>query len=111
VELAPTDRHLVVQNFEEGPRVERDVTWTKVVLRVSEIEISNELRRASWHKGSTVSALGFLLLKKSNASANYYFDTFSETMEVIRKFYGASWFTRRIDDETMERVYTFFVPN
>lgn len=94
----------------EKPTNLTDQSWTKVVLRVSEMEIFNELTRAKWHRGSTVSALAFLLLKKSDARADHYFDTFSETMEVIRQFYGASWFTRSIDDETMERVYTFYVP-
>lgn len=84
--------------------------YKKINIRVSEIEILKELIRSKWHKGCTASALSFLLLEKSNATANHYFDTPTETLEVVRKFFNASHISATLDNQTMDQVYTFYIP-
>jgi hypothetical protein len=80
-----------------------------IELRVTEQEI---VERAShpYYKGSVVSALGDLLSEKAGVNIGLTSDSFVTELERIREKLGAETYRGRIDDETMERIYTFFLP-
>jgi hypothetical protein len=79
-----------------------------VVLRVSESEL---LRRQlnPYYRGNVVTALGDLLAEKAGMGSKIGLTStsFVEELERIRVFLGAEYYTGRIDDSTMERIYSF----
>ena len=86
-------------------------TKSVVTLRVSEAELSRrEMER--YYRGSVVSPLGDLLSEKAGMGIEIGLTSasFVEELERIRDFLGAECYTGRIDDATMERIYSFYPP-
>lgn len=83
-----------------------------VVLRVSEVELSRR-EMDPYYRGNVVSALGDLLAEKAGMGSKIGLTStrFVEELERIRVFLGAEYYTGHIDNETMERVYSFRLPN
>ena len=82
-----------------------------VTLRVSEAELSRrEMER--YYRGKVVSPLGDLLAEKAGMGIRIGLagTSFISELERIRDFLGAEYYTGRIDDETMERIYSFYPP-
>jgi hypothetical protein len=80
-----------------------------VILRVTETELSRrEMER--YYRGPVVSPLGDLLSEKAGMGIRIGLarTSFVSELERIRDFLGAGYYTGRIDDETMERIYSFY---
>ena len=84
-------------------------TDRKTVLRVSEVELLQR-RMDPYYRGNVVSALGDLLAEKAGMDIEIGLTStgFLEELERIRVFLGAEYCTGTIDDETMERIYSFY---
>jgi hypothetical protein len=65
-----------------------------------------------YYRGNVVSALGDLLSEKAGMGFEIGLTStsFVSELERIREFLGAEYYTGRIDDETMERIYSFYPP-
>jgi hypothetical protein len=63
-----------------------------------------------YYRGPVVSPLGDLLAEKAGMGIKIRLisTSFVEELERIRVFLGAEYYTGRIDDETMERIYSFY---
>ena len=86
-------------------------TNSVVTLRVTEAELSRrEMER--YYRGPVVSPLGDLLAEKAGMGSKIGLTStsFVSELERIRDFLGAGYYTGRIDDETMERIYSFYPP-
>ena len=86
--------------------------YSAVVLRVSETELCQR-EMDPYYRGPVVSPLGDLLAEKAGMGIKIRLTStsFVEELERIRVFLGAEYYTGRIDDETMERIYSFYTPN
>ena len=80
-----------------------------IVLRVSEIEIAQRSMQP-YYKGNVVSALGDLLSEKAGVNIGLSSESFVDELNRIAGKLGANRYSGRIDTETMERIYTFFLP-
>ena len=82
-----------------------------IVLRVSHVELSRR-EMDPYYLGNVVSPLGDLLSEKARMGIQIGLTStsFVEELERIRDFLGAEYYTGRIDDETMERIYSFYPP-
>jgi hypothetical protein len=64
-----------------------------------------------YYKGNVVSALGDLLAEKAGVNIGLSSESFVDELNRIAGKLGADGYSGRIDQETMERIYTFFLPN
>jgi hypothetical protein len=81
-----------------------------IVLRVSEIEIAQRSMQP-YYRGNVVSALGDLLAEKAGVNIGLSSESFVDELNRIAVKLGADRYSGRIDIETMERIYTFFLPS
>jgi hypothetical protein len=86
-------------------------TKSVVTLRVTEEELCRR-QMEPYYRGNVVSALGDLLSEKAGMGIKIGLTStsFVSELERIRDFLGAEYYTGRIDDETMERIYSFYPP-
>ena len=86
-------------------------TDRKTVLRVSEVELLQR-EMDPYYCGSVVSALVDLLSEKAGMGIKIGLTStgFVEELERIRVFLGAEYYTGTIDNETIERIYSFYPP-
>ncbi len=64
-----------------------------------------------YYRGNVVSALGDLLAEKAGVNIGLVGESFAKELNRIADTLGAEKYSGIIDPETMDRIYTFFLPN